>query len=137
MKSAEERDSLRRKAEIRWIERSNRGPLVLFEEPAIGHPDVEEGAWVDGVDVVVSASVIDAEEVVAGWQYPVDLARPVVTQLTPPVAGESEKGFLFVAELVVDARGFRVEDVAARIVGYKVVPALGVAQLVWQRIELK
>src|SRR5215470_1600818 len=137
MKSSEERDSLRRKAEVRRIERADGRPLILLEEPAIGHPHVDERGWVDGVDVIVSSPVIDAEEVVARWQNTVDLAGPVVAQLTTPVAGEPEECFLFVAELVIDPRSFGVEDVAARIVAYKVVPALNIAQLVRQGIELE
>ncbi len=87
--------------------------------------------------MVVSGAVVDAEQIVPGWKQAVDLARPVVAELAPPVARKPEKGFLVVAEGVVDSPGLRVENVTARIVGYVIVPALGIARLVRQRIKLQ
>src|SRR5262249_41422516 len=87
--------------------------------------------------MIVSCSVIHAEEVVASRQQPVDLACPVVAQLSTPVAREPEEGFLVVAERMVDSRCLRVENVAPGIVGYVVVLALGIRGLVRQRIEFQ
>src|SRR5215467_15554671 len=109
MESTEESDSCGRESETRRIERAHRGPLVLLEEPTKRYPDIEKGSRVDGVDVIVSTPVVDAEEVVAGGQYAVDLARPVVAQFSSPVAREPEEAVLLVTELMVDPSGFRVE----------------------------
>src|SRR5215472_1622942 len=87
--------------------------------------------------MIVSCSVIHAEEVVASRQQPVDLACPVVAQLSTPVAREPEEGSLVVAERMVDSRCLRVKNVAAWIVRYVVVLALGIRCLVRQRIEFQ
>ena len=122
--AAELRDDRRRKPERGRIEQA----LVLADvgllEPRPSGADVEKRARRHGVDVVVGDPVVDAEEIVARRNNPVDLAEDGVAGLAPVVARVAHEQLLLVGQPVIDAGRDGIEVVGPRVRVEEVVPSL-------------
>jgi hypothetical protein len=71
-------------------------PDVGFAEAIETDSEIEDSCWRDGVDVVIRASVVDAEEEVAGRDDTVYLARPCPARFPPIIVRVAEEEILLI-----------------------------------------
>jgi hypothetical protein len=98
---------------------------------------VENGLGRSRVDVIVGRAVVVTEEKSSGRANAARHASPDAAQLLAVVARVTkERGVPFV-ESEIEAQGFGVESIRARVGAEKIVSSLRVARLIGQRVELQ